>query len=205
MKKFFKAVLVIIVVLILLAIVQVAFQFSISDILKDALGGTELRSVSINVGQEFIIPKFEIVSQEYHQINNLGRISAEKFEWWRLNIGEVHVHIEYDSSFRLGVRRPDLIPVERIGDTIYVDESAINVELLDVKINNYRYIGTCKGNVFVINNNAEEFLFDALNEIERVFEENVTNNQRNFDSAKLNFMMNYENLCRALGLNVVWR
>jgi len=202
MKTFFKAVGVIIG---LFFFVGCVLPNSIANIIKDELGGTELSNVYISTGEETIIPRFDIVSQEYHQINNLGRISAEKFEWWRLNIGEVHVHIEYDSSFRLGVRRPDLIPLERIGDTIYVNEADINVELLYVKIYNYRYIDTCKSNVFVINNNSEEFLFDALNQIEREFEENITNNQRNLDSAKLNFMMNYENLCRALGLNVVWR
>jgi len=104
------------------------------------------------------------------------------------------------------VRNPDQIKIERIDDVVYVEESTIVIELLDAKLNNFKYIKTFTSNPLVINNDAEKFIFEAINEMEReVINKIVENGQSNFDFAKKNFMENYKNLCKAMGLEVVWR
>ena len=206
MKTFFKVILMVVIVLVLVGVDQTVLGFNIVNFLQDLFGGTELKSVRVNVGQEFVTPKFEIVSLEIFYPQNLSVIEADKFEWWRLNIGTVFIFVEYDTFVRLGVRNPDLIQVERIGDTVYVDESTIVIELLNVKLNNFHHIRTFTSNPLVINNASEEFIFRALNELEReLIEKIVGNGRNNFDSAKKNFMDNYKNLCGAMGLEVVWR
>jgi len=206
MKTFFKVILAIIVVLIVIFIAQAILGFNTISILQSLLGGTELKGVRTTVGQEFVIPKFEIVSLEIFYPHNMGMIEASKSEWWRLNWGTVFVFTEYDTYLKLGVRNPDLIRVERIGDIVYVDESTIVIEVLDAKLNNYKHIRTFTSNPLVQNRNSEEFLFQALNELEKeLIERIVENGQANFEYAKKNFMENYKNLCGAMGLEVVWR
>ena len=206
MKTFFKVILMVIVVLVVIFVAQAILKFNLITFIKDHLGGTELETVRVNVGQEFVTPKFEIVSLEIFYPQNLGIIEASKSEWWRLNIGTVFILLEYDTYVRLGVRNPDLIRLERIDDTVYVDESTIVIELLDAKLNNYKHIRTFTSNPFVINNASEEFVFQALNEIEKeLIEKIIKNGQANFEFAKKNFMENYQNLCGAMGLEVVWR
>ena len=206
MKTFFKVILAIIVVLVVIFIAQAIMDFNVINVLQSLLGGTELQGVRVNVGQEFIIPKFEIVTLEIFYPQNLGIIEASKSEWWRLNIGAVFILIEYDTYVRLGVRNPDQIRIERIGDTVYVDEASIVIELLDAKLNNYKHIRTFTSNPLVINNASEQFLLQALNEIEKeLIEKLEKNSQTNFESAKKNFMDNYQNLCKAMDLEVVWR
>jgi len=206
MKTFFKVILAVIVVLVVIFIAQAILDFNMINSLQNLLGGTKLQGVRVNVGQEFVIPKFEIVSLELFYPHNMGMIEASKFEWWRLNIGTVFVFVEYDTYLRLGVRNPDLIRVERIGDIVYVDESSIVIEVLDAKLNNYKHIRTFTSNPLVQNRNSEEFIFQAMNELEReLIERIVENGQANFEYAKKNFMENYKNLCGAMNLEVVWR
>jgi len=206
MKAFFKIILMVVVVLVIIGVTQSILDINIASMLKDLLGGTELKSVHTTIGQEITTPVFEIVSLEVFYPHNIGMIEVDKFEWWKLNIGTVFVIVEYDSYFRLGVRNPDLIHIERIDDTVYVDESTITIELLDAKLNNFKHIRTFTSNPFVINNAAEEYLFQAINNLERELTINIIENgQSNFEYARKNFMKNYENLCKAMGLNVVWR
>jgi len=206
MKTFFKVILMIIVVVVLINVAQSVMGFDLIETLKDLFGGTILRSVRTTVGQEFVTPKFEIVSLEIFYPQNLAVIEADKLEWWRLNIGTVFIFIEYDSYIRLGVRNPDLIRTERIGDTVYVDESTINIELLDAKLNNYQHIRTFKSNPLVISNDEAKYVLQAINEMEReLITKIVENGQTNFEFAKRNFKENYEKLCGAIGLSVVWR
>jgi len=206
MKTFFKVILMVIIVLVLVSIAQKILDFNLINSIKNLLGGTELKSVRTTVGQEFIIPKFEIVSLEIFYPHNLSVIEASKSQWWRLNVGTVFVFVEYDTYLRLGVRNPDLIRMERVGDIVYVDESSIVIEVLDAKLNNYKHIRTFTSNPLVINNASEEFIFQAINELEReLLEKIVENGQANFEFAKKNFMENYKNLCGAMDLEVVWR
>jgi len=206
MKIFFKVILAIIVVLVVIFIAQAIMGFNLIDLIQSLLGGTELKGVRTTVGQEVIIPKFEIVSLEIFYPHNLSVIEASKSEWWRLNVGTVFVFVEYDTYLRLGVRNPDLIRMERIDDIVYVDESSIVIEVLDAKLNNYNHIRTFTSNPLVINNASEQFIFQAINELEReLIQKIVENGQANFEFAKKNFMENYKNLCGAMGLEVVWR
>jgi len=206
MKKFFKVILAVVIVLTLIGVAQHVMGFNLINTLKDLLGGTELKSVRTTVGQEIATPVFEIVSLEIFYPQNLSIIEADKFEWWRLNIGTVFVLVEYDTYIRLGVRNPDSIHVEREGDTVYVDESTIVIDLLDAKLNNFKHIRTFTSNPLVQNDDAEKYLFQAINETEReLIDKIVENGQTNFEYAKKNFMKNYENLCGAIGLSVVWR
>lgn len=206
MKTFFKVILALVVVLALLGVAQTILKVNLVSLIREVFGGTELESVRVNVGQAMVTPKFEIVSLEIFYPQNLGVIEANKFEWWRLNIGTVFVFVEYDTYLRLGVRNPDLIKIERIGDTVYVDESTIVIELLDAKLTNYKHIRTFTSNPLVINNAAEEFIFKAMNELETELIKKIEgNSQTNFEAAKKNFMENYQNLCKAMDLEVVWR
>ena len=205
MKIFFKVILAVIVALVVIGIAQPILDFNVISLAKNLLGGTELKSVRVNVGQEFVTPKFEIVSLEISYPQNLGVIEANKSEWWRLNVGTVFIFVEYDTYVKLGVRNPDLIKIERIDNTVYVDESTILIEVLDAKLNNYKHIRTFTSNPLVINNASEEFLLQALNDLEKeLIDKIIRNGQVNFESARRNFMENYQNLCGAMGLEVVW-
>jgi len=206
MKTFFKIVLMVVVVLVLLGAAQTIFKFRVGELLGNLLGGTKLESVRVNVGQETVTPVFEVVSLEISYPKNLTIIEASKNEWWRLNIGTVFVLVEYDTYIKLGVRNPHSIKMERIDNTIYVDESTIVIELLDTKINNYHHIRTFYSNAFMINNDAEKFIFDSLNLMEsELINKLKENGQANFENAKRNFMENYRLLCKSMGLEVIWR
>jgi len=206
MKTFIKIIFMVIVVFVLLSIAQTLFHFSVGDILGRLLGGTKLESVRVNIGQEIATPVFEIASLEVFYPKVLCMIEASKNEWWRLNMGKVFVIVEYDSYVKFGIRNPHSIKMERIGDTVYVDESTIIIELLDVKLNNYQYVRTFTSNALVINNDSEKYIFDSLNLMEDELIKNMNENgQANFEFAKKNFMENYRLICRSLGLEVVWR
>jgi len=206
MKTFFKLVLMVIVILGVIAVAQTVFKFHIGELLSNLLGGTKLESVRVNVSQEVVTPVFEIASLEIFYPKNLTIIEASKNEWWKLNIGTVFVLVEYDTYLKLGVRNPHSIKMERVDNTIYVDESTITIELLDTKINNYNYIRTFTSNAFVMNNYAEKYIFESLNLMENELIKRVKENgQANFEYAKRNFMENYRLLCSSMGLEVVWR
>jgi hypothetical protein len=206
MKKFFKAVLVVVVILVLITIAQNVLNFNIINKLSDLLGGTKLSTVHVNVGQEIVTPIFEIVSLEIFYPNVMSVIEVDRMEWWRLNIGTVFIFVEYDSYVKLGIRNPELIQIKRVGDTVYIDESTIVVEILDVKLNNYNYINTFTSNPLVINRVSPDMIFQAQNEHEKELMERINERgQSNFESAKRNFMENYKNMCKAMGLEVVWQ
>jgi hypothetical protein len=206
MKTILKIVLIIIVIFVLLNLAQQLFNFRIGDLLSNLLGGSWLESVRTNLSQQVTIPVFEIVSLEIFYPKNLSIIEVSKSEWWKLNIGTVFVLMEYDSFVKLGVRDPHSIKIERFGDTLYVDESTIVIELLDVKLSNYHYVRTFTSNPLVMNNDAEKHILNALNLIERELVEKMNENgQANFVYAKRNFKENYQLLCKAMGLEVVWR
>ena len=205
MKTFFKIVFMVVVIFVLLSVAQTIFKFSIGEIITNLLGGTKLESVRVNIGQEVITPIFEIASLEIFYPKVIGMIEASKNEWWKLNIGTVFVIIEYDSYAKFGIRNPHSIKMERIGDIVYVDEPTINIELLDTKLSNYHYVRTFTSNPFVMNNNAEKYIFDSINLMEReLINKMHENGQANFENAKRNFMENYQLLCRSMGLEVVW-
>jgi hypothetical protein len=133
-------------------------------------------------------------------------IEVDKMEWWRLNIGTVFVFVEYDSYVKLGIKNPELIRIERVDNIVYVDESTIVIELLDVRLNNYHYIRTFTSNPFVLRDVTPDLIFQAQNEHEKeLMERLIERGQVNFESAKRNFKENYKNLCKAMDLEVVWR
>jgi hypothetical protein len=195
-----------IIFLILLGAAQKVFNFNIGEIITNFFGGTKLENVRVNVGQEVATPVFEIASLEIFYPKVLTMIEASKNEWWKLNIGTVFVIIEYDSFIKLGVHDPHSIKMERIDNTIYVDESSIVIELLDTKLSNFHHVKTFTSNPLVINNNSEQYILDSLNLMESELTKKMKESgQANFEYAKRNFKDNYLNLCKSMGLEVVWR
>jgi hypothetical protein len=210
MKFFLKIVLMVviffIIVFILLGAAQKILNIKIGEILTNFFGGTKLESVSVNVSQEVVTPVFEIASLEIFYPKVLTMIEASKNEWWKLNIGTVFVIIEYDSLIKLGIRNPQLIKIERDGDTVYVDESSIIIELLDTKLSNFHHVKTFTSNPLVMNKNSEEYILDSINLMESELTKKMKESgQANFEYAKKNFMDNYKNLCKSMDLEVVWR
>jgi hypothetical protein len=202
MKTFFKVALSIVVVLILLAIAQSILDFNLVKLINSVT----LKKVTVNTGEEIRIPVFQIVSLEVFYPNNIGLIEADVRKILGLEFGTIVLLLEYDSYIKFGVRNPEVIKIERIDDTLYVDESTIIIELLDVKINNYKYIRTFASN-FTVRSNLDDAVFiQALNTINEELEERmIRNGQANFDFAKSNFKENYRNMCKAMNLEVVWR
>ncbi len=206
MRTFFKLVVMVVVVLVLINVAQKVLGGNLIDFLSKHFGGSKLGSTTVTVGQETLIPKFEIVSLEIFYPKNVAVIQVDKFEWWRLNIGKVYYLIEYDTFIKLGVKNPDLIKPERIDNTIYVDESMIVIELLDSKLENFEHKGTFKSNMLVISNEEAKYVLLAINELQKELGPKIIENgQPNFEYAKKNFKANYESLCRGMGLDVVWR
>jgi len=206
MKTILKITAIVIAVILLIGIVQYIIGFNLGDMLGRFFGGTRLSNVRVNVGQELIIPKFEIVSLEIFYPKTMSVIEADRMEWWRLNIGTVFIFVEYDSYIKLGIRNPELIKVERIENSLYVDESSIIIEILDLKLDNYKFIRTFTSNPLVISNVSPDIIFQAQGEHRNVLERRMMESgQANFESAKRNFMDNYRNMCNAMGLDVIWR
>ncbi|MCL2719832.1 MAG: hypothetical protein FWD47_00640 [Treponema sp.] len=207
MRLFLRIAIIVIIILISLILVQVLFNFTVSDAFNSFFGGTELSDIRINLGQEYIIPAFEIVSLEISSQKNLSVIEVSAKEWWRLNIGTVFIFINYDSYVRLGVKNPELIEIERVNNTIYVEESTIEIAVLDQKVYNFEHIKTFTSNFFVLTRDLEGHTLRAINELEKELLERMSENTQivNFEYAKRNFMENYKNLCNAMGLEVVWR
>ncbi len=57
----------------------------------------------------------------------------------------------------------------------------------------------------LMNNDAEKYIFDAINLMENELVEKMNENgQANFEYAKRNFKENYQLLCKAMDLEVVW-
>jgi len=210
MKFFLKIVLMVviffIIIFILLAAAQKILNFNIGEIFTRFFGGTKLESVRVNSGQEAVTPVFEVASLEIFYPKNIGMIEASKNEWWKLNIGTVFVIIEYDSLIKLGIRNPQLIKIERDGNTVYVDESTIIIEVLDAKLSNFHHVRTFTSNPLVMNNNSEQYILDSLNMIEiELLKKMNENGKANFEYAKRNFMDNYSNLCKSMDLEVVYK
>ena len=211
MKFFLKIVLMVviffIVVFILLAAAHKILNFNPIEIFTTGFfGGTKLENVSANVGQEVVTPVFEIASLEIFYPKVLTMIEASKNEWWKLNIGTVFVIIEYDTFIKLGVHDPHSIKMERIDNTVYVDESSIIIELLDTKLSNFHHVRTFTSNPLVMNKNSEEYILESINMMEgELTKKMYENGKANFDYAKRNFMDNYRNLCKSMGLEVVWK
>jgi hypothetical protein len=205
MKTFFKVVFSIVVIFGLLFLAQAMFKFSIVDIIKSAVNSVKLKGVTTNTGEEIRIPVFQIVSLEVFYPSNIGLIEADVFKILGLEFGSVVVFFEYDSYVKFGVRNPETIKISRIGDTLYVDESTIIIELLDVKINNYRHINTFGSNPTVRRNLDDGVFLQALNVVNKDLEERmIRSGQANFEFAKNNFKENYKNMCKAIKLEVVW-
>jgi hypothetical protein len=201
MKTIIKIALAVIIVFILLAVTQSIFDFNIGKIFNSVT----LKRVTTNTGEEIRIPVFQIVSLEIFYPSNIGLIETDVKKILGLELGTVVLLLEYDSYTKFGVRNPETIKIERIDDTLYVDESTIIIELLDVKVNNYKYIRTFTTGFLVRPNLDDAVFIQALNTINDELEERmIRNGQANFDFAKNNFKENYKNMCKAMNLEVVW-
>jgi hypothetical protein len=201
MKTFFKVVIAVVVVLILIFVAQYMFNFSVGDIINSVT----LKGVTTNTGEEIRIPMFQFVSLEVFYPSNIGLIEADVFKILGFEFGSVVVLFEYDSSAKYGVKNPDTIKVRRDGDTLYVDDSTIIVELLDVKINNFKYKNTFGSNPTVRRNMDDGAFLQALNVVyDDLKERMIRNGQANFEFAKNYFKENYKNMCKAMHLEVVW-
>jgi len=205
MKTFFKFVLFVVVIFILLSAAQKIFNFSVGELLAGLVGGTKLKDVHVNLSQEVTTPIFEVASLEIFYPKNLNMIEISKNDWWKLSIGTIFVICEFDTYIKLGIRNPHLIQVKRVGDTVYVDESSIAIEILDTKISNFKHLRTFTSNALVMKDNIHQAVFDSLNLLEQELLNNmIENGQSNFEFAKKNYMENYRLLCKSMGLNVVW-
>jgi len=205
MKSFFKIVLMVVVIFALLGVAQTIFNFSLGELLSRLLGGTRLKDSHVNLSQEVATPIFEVASLEISYPKNLNMIEISKSEWWKLSLGTIFVICEFDTYIKLGIRNPHLIEVQRIDDTVYVNEASIIVEILDTKINNFKHLRTFTSNPLVMTNNIQEAIFDSLNLLEQELIINmIVYGQANFEFAKKNYMENYRLLCKSVGLNVVW-
>jgi hypothetical protein len=201
MKTFLKVALAIVIIFGLLFLAQAVFEFRIGDIINSVT----LKGVTTNTGEEIRIPLFQIVSLEVFYPSNIGLIESDVFKILGLEFGSVVVLFEYDSYVKFGVRNPETIKISRIGDTLYVDESTIVIELLDTKINNYRHVNTFGSNPTVRRNLDDGAFLQALNIVNKDLEEKMIHNgQANFEFAKNNFKENYKNMCKAMRLEVVW-
>jgi hypothetical protein len=205
MKAFLKLALAIVVIFGLIFLAQAVFEFSLGDIIKSAVNSVKLKGVTTNTGEEIRIPVFQIVSLELFYPSNIGLIAADVFKILGLEFGSVVVLFEYDSYVKFGVRDPETIKISRIGDTLYVDESTIIIELLDTKINNYRHVNTFGSNSTVRRNMDDGVFLQALNVVNKDLEERmIRSGHANFEFAKNNFKENYKNMCKAMKLEVVW-
>jgi hypothetical protein len=201
MKIINRIALAVIAVLILIVIAQFTFDFNLRKFIKPAT----LKEVTTNTGEEIRIPVFQIVSLEVFYPSNIGLIETDVKKILGLELGTIVLLLEYDSYTKFGVKNPEMVKIERIDNTLYVDESTIIIELLDVKIDNYKYIRTFTTN-FLLRPNLDDVTFiQALNILSVELEERmIRNGQANFDYAKNNFKENYKNMCKTMNLEVVW-
>ena len=161
----------------------------------------ELSKVTVDVKEETGIPIFEIASLDIFA-NNMSLVEIKPGGF--LNPGDVVMVVEYDSFVKLGIRDPASIRMSRNDNVLYIDTASIIVEALEARVTNYRLVRYFRSNPFlVMTPEVTDAMFEAQREHEAIAAEKAVREQ-NMTFAKSNFMSNYEHLCNAMGLTVVW-
>ncbi|MDR2560411.1 MAG: hypothetical protein LBC63_01375 [Holophagales bacterium] len=147
------------------------------------------------------IPAFEVASYKI-KTKSMGTLAEEK-QMLGMTYGTATLLYTYEAWVTLGVKEPEAIKIRREGDTIFVDESTIIVGLLDSKTENYQRIAFDTSNFLVSKSVTIDHLFGSQAD-DRAKAEAQAIADENMSAAKANFMDNYEKLCTAIGLKVVW-
>jgi len=160
-----------------------------------------LQQVTVDVLDEQIIELFNVVSLEIESRNMaLNEIIPGGF----INPGIITIIWEYDSVVRFGVRDADRIRIRRIGDVVFIDESTVNVEVLNASISNFTRTNSFRSNPFVrYTAQVTDQIFDAQREQEVIALERL-GNERNLEMARRNFASNVEAMFHGLNLTVIW-
>jgi hypothetical protein len=201
-KVLLKPLVLVIVVIMVLSAIKKFGGVNLIDVFGSWLGeGTT------QVGQEIIIPVFEITSLRINYLNNVSWRNIEVFDPIRANIGTITVLVQFDSYATLGMKNPELIRLQGMGKQVFVDKSSIVIEVLDAYVTNYSHINSLGSNPLLqtwrYTTPERIFEMQAEHEVE-LKEKIIANSQANFDLAKENFMLNYGLLCASMGLEVIW-
>ena len=158
-------------------------------------------SVTIDVLDDNIIEIFQMASLEIDSRNaSTLVITPGGF----LNYGTLTLLLEYDSVVKFGIKDVQQIKMRRLSNVIFVDSSTIHIEILDSSVRNFKRAGLFKSNPLLSLTPAVlDQVFQEQSEFEAVAAQRL-DNERNIETARRNFILQFEAICGGLGLTVVW-
>lgn len=120
------------------------------------------------------------------------------------NPGTITLILEFDSTVSLGVANPQNINMRITDNTIYVQESSIQIDILNSVVRNFEQIEAIRSNPLVtftpaVNNQ----IFQAQRELEAEMAERFVT-ERTIDSARRSFMNSLQGFMQGLGFEVRW-
>jgi hypothetical protein len=148
------------------------------------------------------IPAFEVAAYKIKS-KSIGNLSEDR-QLLGMTYGTATLIYTYDAWVTLGVKEPEAIKIRREGNEVYVDASTIVITLLDSKTENYQRIGFDTSNPLVSKSVTIDHLFGSQAD-DRAKAEALAIAEENMAAAKANFMDNYEKLCAAVGLKIIWK
>jgi len=195
----FKIQVAIIVVAVVLITSQLAFD-SVTRILNYFVAEPELRSVTIEVLGDEIVEIFNVASLEIHSRNTAW---SEFTPAGRTNPGTVTLIWEYDSTVTFGVRNANRINMRRVGNVVFVQESTIDIEVVDASVRNFEEMGAFTSGMFTRDRVSRDDVFRAQEE-QRLMAAERLDNELNRATALHSFKHQIEALAHGLALTIIW-
>lgn len=205
MKKFGKpariTMVTILVIFFLVGLLEVVDRSPIRWIRNVINADSRLDSVKVDVIEDRITEVFKLSTLEI-QSSNMALIDIVPGGF--INPGTLTFILEYDSIVRFGIREPQRIHMRKVGNVIFVEQSSVQIEILDSSVKNFIRTKTFKSNPIVRFTPAViDQMFQAQKEFESVAAERLDNDQ-NRESAKRSFYSIFEAICGSLDLVVIW-
>jgi len=144
---------------------------------------------------------FQVVT---HEIETRNMTMAEIIPGGFANPGTITLILEFDSIVRLGVANPQNIRVRTDGDFVYIQESSMQIDVLESSVRNFEQIEAIRSNPLVSFNAAvNNQIFETQNALEDEMADRFVN-ARTIESARRSFMSSLEGFMRGMGFEVVW-
>jgi len=144
---------------------------------------------------------FQIATLEF-ETRNMTR--TEVIPGGFTNPGTITLILEFDSNVRLGVANPQDILLQTDGNTVYIQESSIQISVLESSVSNFQQVEVIRSNPLVsftaaVNNQ----IFEAQTNLETEMAERFVN-ERTIEAARRSFMTSMEGFMRGMGFEVIW-
>jgi len=175
------------------------------DYRGQALAGIGMRTASeegeLETLSQMLTEMFQITSLE---VETRNRDVITVVPGGFLNPGTISIVVEFDSVVRLGVENPETIEIlRRVGDTVYIREASVQIDILESVVRNYRETERFRSNLMVWDTaEVTAQIFEAQQEHSERMERELGEQLK--DVARRSFMNSFEALMMPMGISVVW-